>query len=187
MTDEQQFPYHPHAGAPQHLPPLAEWWERWLARLIDGVLFAIASSVVSALIFAVAGPMLLLAGSGFFDGLWLLYALSWVISGLGYAAYDYLMHARRGQTVGKLALGIRVATLDLRPVGQQALLRRAAAYPGVFALVGLAAGASWSAASLGMLLAVALSIADGVVIITDQRLRQSLHDRFAATIVVKAT
>jgi hypothetical protein len=54
-------------------------------------------------------------------------------------------------------------------------------------LVGLLAGLSWSAATLGMLLAVGLSIADGVPILTDQRLRQALHDRFAGTIVIKAS
>jgi uncharacterized RDD family membrane protein YckC len=145
------------------------------------VLFAIASSIASASIFAVVGPMLFFTGSGFLGSLWLLSALIWI-----FAAYDYFMHARSGQTLGKLALRIRVTTLNLRPVAQQALLRRAAAYPGVFALVGLLSGASWSAGTLGMLIVFALSIADGVVIITDQRLHQPLHDRFAATIVVKA-
>jgi uncharacterized RDD family membrane protein YckC len=39
---------------------------------------------------------------------------------------------------------------------------------------------------LGMLLAVGLSVADVVPVITDQRLRQALHDRFAGTVVIKA-
>jgi uncharacterized RDD family membrane protein YckC len=170
-------------------PPLAEWWERLLARIIDGVVFAAANMILSSILFAVFVPLFAvsvyggLAGSGLF----LLYLVNWVVAGLLYAGYDYFLHARSGQTLGKMALKIRVATVDGRPVPQQVLLRRAAAYPGAFALVGLLAGLSWWAAPLGMLLAVGLSIADGIPVITDQRLHQALHDRFAGTIVIKAT
>jgi uncharacterized RDD family membrane protein YckC len=173
---------------PPHLPPLAEWWERWVARLIDGIVFMVANLIVSSILFSALVPIFavsvygVLAGAGLF----LLYLVNWVVSGFLYGAYDHLMHARSGQTLGKMAMKIRVATVDGRPLSQQVLLRRSAAYPGVFVLIGLLAGLSWSAATLGVLLAIGLSLADGIPIITDQRLHQALHDRFAGTVVIKA-
>jgi uncharacterized RDD family membrane protein YckC len=173
-------------GPPVPLP--AEWWERFAARFIDGVVFGVASMIVSSILFVLFVPLFAfsayrgIAGPVFF----LVYVVSWVVSGVLFAAYDYFLHARSGQTLGKMALRIRVATVDGRPLSQQVLLRRSAAYPGVFALIGVLAGLSWSAGALGTLLAVGLSLADGIPVITDQRLHQALHDRFAGTVVIKA-
>jgi uncharacterized RDD family membrane protein YckC len=127
------------------VPLLAEWWERFVARLIDGVVFGVASMIVSLILFIL------------------------FVTLFAFSAYR-----------------IRVATIDGRPLSQQVLLRRSAAYPGVFALIGVLAGLSWSAGALGTLLAVGLSLADGIPVITDQRLHQALHDRFAGTVVIKA-
>jgi uncharacterized RDD family membrane protein YckC len=159
-----------------------------VARLIDGIVFMVANLFVSSILLAALGPLFVYSptygalGAGFF----LLTMANWVVSGLLYGAYDYFLHARSGQTLGKMAMKIRVATVDGRPMSQQALLRRSAAYPGVFVLIGLLAGLSWSAATLGTLIAAGLSLADGIPVITDQRLHQALHDRFAGTVVIKA-
>lgn len=197
-ADSPLPPYDPnHAAAPQQypqqpLPPLAEWWERWAARSIDSVLYAIASSIVSALLFAILGPLLGIrfgifsSGATSASGYFTLALIVWAASGAAYAWYDVEMHARTGQTLGKMLLKIRVAGLDGRPVPRAVLLRRACAYPGAFAVVGLLAGISWSATTLALLLAFVISIADGVAIVTDQPRRQALHDRFAGTVVTKA-
>ena len=170
------------------MPLPAEWWERFVARLIDGVVFGIASMIVSSILFIVLVPVFAFSAYQGMAGpvLFLAYLASWVVSGVLFAAYDYFLHARTGQTLGKMALRIRVVTVDGRPLSQQVLLRRAAAYPGVFALIGVLAGLSWSAGALGTLLAVGLTLADGIPVITDQRLHQALHDRFAGTVVIKA-
>lgn len=189
MNAEQSWPQ-PGPGHP--LPPLAEWWERWAARAVDSVLYAIGSSIISALLFAILGPVfgirlgLFTTGAGSASGYFALAVVVWAVSGAAYAWYDVALHTRSGQTLGKMLLKIRVAGLDGRPVPRTVLLRRACAYPGAFAVVGLLAGISWGATTIALLLAFVLSIADGVPVVTDTARRQALHDRFAGTVVIKA-
>ncbi|WP_232666383.1 RDD family protein [Pseudonocardia sp. TRM90224] len=184
-TPGQPGNHHPGFPQPGQVPPLAEWWERLVARIIDSAIFLVVNAIISAIVFAVFGLLFATAGFGFYSTFSLVTLISWLLIGLVCGGYDFFMHARFGQTLGKMALNLRITTIDGRPLSQQTLLRRAALYPGSFAVVGLLAGFSWSAATLGILLVIGWSIADGVTVLTDERTRQALHDRFAGTVVVK--
>jgi uncharacterized RDD family membrane protein YckC len=160
-----------------------------VARFVDSILFGVAYAILSAVLFGLFGPSISwdpgtgirTTGSYFLPVL-----LSWVISGLLYAAYDFVMHSRNGQTLGKTIMKIRLVGLHGRPLSQEALLKRSAAYPGIFAIAGVIPAFGLFGSSLGSLLVVAISVVDGLLVITDQPLHQSLHDRFADTIVIKA-
>jgi uncharacterized RDD family membrane protein YckC len=92
--------------------PLAEWWQRAVALIIDGAVFWIPSWIIVLLISAAIrtthtdqfGNQYRAANGVVVFGLWgLLF--------LGYAAYYTLLNGgEKGQTVGKLAMGI--ATRD---------------------------------------------------------------------------
>lgn len=183
----------PPAGqVPGPLPPLAPWWERWAARAIDTVLYAIGNAVLSAILFTVFGAVLGTRGTGVFatytlspDAYYLVSILAWALSGVAFALSDLHLHGRNGQTLGKMLLRIRVAGLDGGPAPRAALVHRAILFPGLFALVGLVAGATPAAATIGLVLVAVLAVGDGIPIITDERSRQSLHDRLAGTVVTK--
>jgi uncharacterized RDD family membrane protein YckC len=55
----------------------------------------------------------------------------------------------------------------------------------VFVLVGLVAGLGLFAFSMGTWLLAAVTLLDGIFLLVDQVNRQSLHDRFAGTVVLK--
>ncbi|MDT7593798.1 MAG: hypothetical protein QOH45_3329, partial [Pseudonocardiales bacterium] len=55
------------------------------------------------------------------------------------------------------------------PATQMVIIKRALAYPGVFALVGLIAGLGLFAFGLGGLLLVLVTVADGIFVLVDQR------------------
>lgn len=195
MSNDPRSPSAPPGPAPHGRPgvaghpstPLATWRERFTARLIDGTVFG-ASMIVSSILYLMFVPLVVISTDSVdvWPAISLVYLASWVVPGLLYGAYDYALHAGSGQTLGKMALRIRVVSLDGRPLSRQVLLRRSAAYPGVFVLIGVLAEVLWSAGALGTLLAVGLNLATGIPIIADQRLHRALHDRFAGTVVIRA-
>ncbi|MCW2880748.1 MAG: domain containing protein [Sphaerisporangium sp.] len=150
-------------GAPQGAPlppgapaPLAEWWERLVARIIDGVIFGIIYAILAAILPA------LLAG---------------VIAYAAYAAYDYVLHSKDGQTLGKKVMKIRLAGLGGAVPDSSSVMKRSAIFPGVMVLYGIPI--------LGWLSSIFVLVL-GVLILVDKPLRQGLHDKLAGTVVVKA-
>jgi uncharacterized RDD family membrane protein YckC len=86
----QSYEQAPPTGAPAGGPsgPRAGFWRRFAAKLIDGILLGVVDLILAAI---------------FARGLY--YGLSLVIN---YAYYTYMEGRPQGQTLGKMALGIRV-------------------------------------------------------------------------------
>jgi len=163
-------------GAPG---PIPEWWERLVARLIDGVLYGVAYFIVSSLL-----GLLFLATLGY-GSFSLILTLPTVIAGLLYAGYDFYMHSNRnGQTLGKLLMKTRLVAADGSKPDQAALLKRAAIYPGIFAVIGLLGFTGLFGTGLGLLIVVA-SLVDAIPVFTDLPLRRAMHDKWTDTIVIK--
>jgi uncharacterized RDD family membrane protein YckC len=187
----------PGYGGPAAVPPgapgpIPEWWERLVARLVDGVILFAIGWVISLVITALLAPGVSLEfnpTTGEFTGLAALAtasAVAGLVSGLLYAAYDFVLHGLKGQTVGKMVMKTRLVAPDGSAPSRGALLVRALIFPGIYALVGLGG-------FLGFLLSGLLSFVIGIFalvnvifIFIDQPLRRALHDKWAKTIVVKA-
>jgi uncharacterized RDD family membrane protein YckC len=177
----------PPYGAPQgaQLPPgapapLAEWWERLVARLIDGVLFLVVYWILVSIFNSMFGPSVqdILANPGQAVGSVVLPGVLAAIIAFGaYAAYDYVLHSKDGQTLGKKVMKIRLAGVGGAEPDSSALMKRAAIYPGVMVLYGIP--------FLGVLVFIFLVVLL-VLILVDKPLQQGLHDKLAGTVVVKA-
>jgi uncharacterized RDD family membrane protein YckC len=151
--------------------PLADWWQRLVAIIIDWLIIGIPHIVVTLI---VVGS----SGSGILAGNWqsgvILTGIAFAIVGLAYFAL--LNGDRRGQTVGQMALGIAVR--DEATGGdigsQRAGLRILVLYPGVvigwIPIVGALAGI-WT-------------LIAGLSPLWDER-RQGFHDKAAHTDVIK--
>jgi uncharacterized RDD family membrane protein YckC len=177
------------AGRAARDPALAEWWQRLLARLVDGVILVILTSPlwITALLpvyrrlqrLASEYPDLTqpAAAQAFNNGVSQMMAGmvgTFLLIGLGVGVvsfgYDWLQHGLWGQTIGKRVMGTKVVTADTRaPISGPAACGRAAVYAlvpvvpsvgGLFALI----NESW--------------------LLWDPR-RQCLHDKAARTVVVK--
>lgn len=193
-----QQPYGQQPGygaAPKFVPPgapgpIPEWWERWVGRIIDGVIYMVVYWILSFILAAifVSSVSFDIASGTYTGGTGFIIAavLTWVIGGLLYAAYDYFMHSRNGQTLGKMAMKTRVVAPDGSKPDSATLLKRAVIYPGIYGIVGLLAFLSLFGFGLIILIVGIFSIVDGIFVITDQPLRRALHDKWANTIVVKS-
>lgn len=127
--------------------PLAEWWRRLVAIVIDGVLLGIVSLFIS---FAFT-----------------IYVRGLVSLVLGIAYYGY-MNGERGQTIGKMAMGIRVGREDNG------------------GLIGFGQGAlRYFVQWLLFLACVIPGIIDSLVPLSDAR-RQSWHDKVVHSVVFEA-
>lgn len=84
----------------------AGFWIRFAAAAIDGMILVVAETILSASawsVFADASPAVLGAATR---------AFGTVMAAL----YTIVLHWRRGQTLGKMAVGIRVVTVDGGPL-----------------------------------------------------------------------
>lgn len=174
-------PDQPYGGAP---PPAAgyprpgELLERFLARLIDGVLFAVLYGILSAIFTAMfVSGLTTSLGEAF-----LVSAFLTVISTALYLGYYTFLESTRGATLGKQVLKLRVYGPDgsSLPTTEQALRRNAwyaVGLVGVLPFVGIFLG---PLASLTVVILIAVGISN------DDVARQGWHDRFAGgTRVVK--
>lgn len=187
--------YQPHprvpAGTGYRLkdPALAEWWERLLARVIDGIIVAILTSpfwipLLVSLFHRLQRlsnqyPDLTQPGaqqafsnsvSQMVSGMLGTIVLVVSASALVYFAYDWIQHGLWGQTIGKRVMGTKVVTAQTRSrVSGGAASGRAAVYCLIPAVIG---GIFW--------------LIDVVWLLWDPR-RQCLHDKVASTVVVKAS
>ena len=135
---------------------LAEWWQRVVAIIIDGViLFIPLFALARALDLDNDGPFAFDFG----------YQILTLAVGLLY--YGFLNGSEGGQTLGKMALGIRVRDADNGgPIGY-----------------GRGMGREFVVWLLGLPFGI-LALIDGLWPLWDPR-RQSLHDKAVNSIVVK--
>ena len=179
------------AGQTARDPALAEWWQRLLARLVDGVILVILTSplwfpVVLSLFRRVqrlasqypdlSQPAAAQAFNTSVSQMLAGMTGTFLLLGLGVAAvsfgYDWLQHGLWGQTIGKRVMGTKVVAADTRaPVSGQAAGTRAAVYALVPAVP-----------SVGALFA----LINEAWLLWDPR-RQCLHDKAARTVVVKTS
>jgi uncharacterized RDD family membrane protein YckC len=183
-------PYQPYPGTGYGYqakdPSLAEWWQRLLARIIDGLVlsalilpfwipvFSSLGNKVRNVNNQYAGDLNSPAGQAamnhvigqFFGDAFLV-----IIAALAIAvAYDWLQHGLWGRTLGKRALGTMVVTANTRSkIGVGAAGGRAAVYvlPPLVPLVG------------GL-----FALLNELWLLWDQQ-RQCLHDKAAHTVVIK--
>lgn len=102
--------------------PMAEWWQRFLAYLIDAVVLAVPGVIILSL---TANTTNTSTGTtvSLTTGTWVGVGLGFIVA-LGY--FSFLDGSRRGQTLGKLALNISVCDVtNGGPIGAgRALARR---------------------------------------------------------------
>ena len=101
----------PAGGVPGGVPRPGELLNRFLARLIDHVILG----VVYGIIYVVLSGIFLGGFTNSFGELFLFWTISAILQAAIYLGYFALMESNTGQTVGKMALGIRV--WDLREGG----------------------------------------------------------------------
>ncbi|WP_405142554.1 RDD family protein [Sphaerisporangium sp. NBC_01403] len=177
----------PPYGAPQGAPipqgapaPLAEWWERLVARIIDNVIFGVIYAILSSILASIFQPSVadILANPALSTGSYVLPGLlAGIIAFAAYAAYDYVLHSKDGQTLGKKVMKIRLAAVGGGPLDSSVVMKRSAIFPGVMVLYGIP--------FLGWLSSIFVLVL-GVLILVDKPLQQGLHDKLAGTVVVKA-
>ena len=166
--------------------PLAEWWERLLAILIDAVIFFVVEAIVGVIAAAVfittavgsGGSRFSLLGSGLDLVGELVVAV--VLAGVALGYFAVLDGGAKGQTVSKMALGI--ATRDAAtggPIGPgRAVLRRVVIFPNLALDIIPVIGRIFGFISLVWVLICALSPLWNSG-------RQGYHDQVAKTVVVK--
>ncbi len=153
--------------------PLADWWQRLLAIIMDALIIGIPRAVVTAVIIGSVS-----SGGGIFSTDWRAGA---IIAGIlfaiiGVAYFALLNGSERGQTVGQMALGIAVRDEATGgPIDpQRAGLRILVLYPGI--IVG------WIPILGGI--ADLWTLIAGLSPLWDNR-RQGFHDKVAHTDVIK--
>jgi uncharacterized RDD family membrane protein YckC len=168
--------------------PLAEWWERLLARLLDNLITNAASTVLMVIyiivlvVVAARHPGDFQPGQdppGWFVGLILLvYPILGLAFGISSYIYHNLLFDHTGRTVGKKVL--KLAVVDAKtgqPADRAQLRRRWLAYDGVMA-----------AGLLVLPLSVVTSPYSYLCVLWalwDKPDRQTLHDKYSGTVVVK--
>ncbi len=154
--------------------PLAEFSDRLLARLVDAAVYAVVAMVIE--IPAIIAMIMLIGNGGIvettdpFAIMMLVFGMIVAVVTLWLVAtyiYEVELVLRSGQTVGKRVMKIRITSLDGSPVSRAAAARRWLAYSVAGAVV---PGYSW---------------VDGLWQLWDKPYRQCLHDKFAATVVVR--
>lgn len=137
--------------------------QRFVARLLDGILVGVVTSIV---VFILPG----INARGLLGG---------VLSSLAALGYFIVMETSRGATLGKLVLGLKVTDADGRsPISTDASFRRNA-----WMLLGVLSGVpffGWLAA----LVSLAAVVVIAVTISGDER-KQGLHDQVAHTVVLE--
>lgn len=159
--------------------PLAEWWKRLVAAIIDGFIVGIPANILGGIIFsglfAATTPTFnpqtgqIEGGGGFFAGILASYGAFLLTYLIITAAYYIILHSKKGQTVGKMAMKIKVvdeATGDLIPIGKSAM--------------------RWVVTQALSLFTCGIGgLLDGLWPLWDAK-RQAIHDKVAKTFVIDA-
>jgi uncharacterized RDD family membrane protein YckC len=157
--------------------PLAEWWKRLLAYLLDSLVVGVPATIIMAAIGvgAFAGSDLEcdpVTGvcTGDTTGFFVVYLTSYLVIGaLAFAYLTFMNGSERGQTVGKMALKIQVRDeVTGGPIGYG----KASVRTLIYLLLSL------FTCGIGFLL-------DGLWPLWDPK-RQALHDKPAGSLVVDA-
>lgn len=156
--------------------PLAEWWQRLVAIILDSIILGLVTGLISAGIIATGhyGG----SGNGFFStNLDARHVIAGLITFVIDLAYFALLNgSEKGQTVGMMALGITVrdASTGGRIEPQRAGIRIFILYPGILLrwipVLGAIAGL--------------YTIVAGLSPLWDKK-REGWHDKVAKTTVIK--
>ncbi|GAA3122680.1 hypothetical protein GCM10010466_12020 [Planomonospora alba] len=166
-------------GAPA---PLAEWWQRLLARLLDALILAIPTFIITFALSGLAVAPSINFETGEIDtGDTFLYTLlTTVIAAVIYLAYELFMLKQNGQTVGKMALGIKVVQVGSHSTAGGLPMDAAAKRAGVFYGPQLVRWIPFVGWIVGL-----FSLVNVLWQFWDRPLQQCLHDKAASTVVVK--
>ena len=152
--------------------PLAEWWKRLVAVLLDGLILGVPLGIVRAVVgvdrSVEIDPLTgeVTRGEGFLAGVGLVLFLLSIVLPILYAGI--LNGSDRGQTIGKMALKIQVRDASSGgPIGVGRGLVRAVVY------------------NLLFLACLIPGFINGLSPLWDQR-RQAWHDKAASSVVVDA-
>jgi uncharacterized RDD family membrane protein YckC len=166
----------PHMGMPMQMAGGGRWrfggfWIRFLARIIDGILVGIVSTIIRLPLAMLMGGGAILSGIGRdSDPSAALAALPMIFGLMGVSfliqialglVYEVYFLTTRGATVGKMALGLRVVTAEGGPIS-----------------IGLAAGRFFASYLSGMILLI------GYIMAGFDLEKRSLHDRICNTRVI---
>ena len=169
-------------------PTLAEWWQRLVARMIDGFVVSIICSPVYVLfmiwmlrrmfeqldqisqtpIGQEPPPTPILISP--VQTMLFSFGIA-IVAGVIQFFYDWLCHGKWGMTLGKRIMKLKLVRAgDRGKVGAGAAAKRALAYPlgGIVPMV----GSVWA-------------LVDVLWIFNDHEHRQCLHDKFAETLVIR--
>lgn len=160
----------------QHNPPTSarpgELLDRFLARLIDGVLLAVVSGIIGGIIGAIIGVSMS-AGFGT-GGTYAASAVSAVVGAAIAIGYYVFMETSRGQTLGKMVMKLQVIGPNgQHPTTEQSVKRN------IYLLFGLAGIVPIIGSLLGGLASLVAVIMIAVGISQDKERRQAWHDKFA--------
>ncbi|MEU8364971.1 RDD family protein [Nonomuraea sp. NPDC048882] len=162
---------------------MAEWWQRLVARIIDIVILYIINIVIGVIfgLFLVASYSSQTgASSGLLTSSVVGILTSVIVTAL-WVVYDFFLLKSKGQTVGKMVMGIKVV-----PIGQ---MMPPGGLPTDMALK--RAGVTWGGWILnvvpfvGWLVGWAVVALNGASQLWDKPLQQTFADKFAKTVVVK--
>jgi uncharacterized RDD family membrane protein YckC len=164
------------AGQPGDLFP------RFLARAIDNILLGIVTFLINQIV--IRSIFDVNANMNFESSLGKVYvasAISGVISGALALAYFGLMESRKGQTLGKMALGLRTQGPEGGlPTMEQALRRNFWEGLSILAVIPFVGGLIGDVATLVIVIVIAVTVSSSAI-------KQGWHDRFAGgTRVVKS-
>ena len=171
-------PYAAQPGVQLMDPTIAEWWQRLVARLIDGA----GVYIIAYLVYIVLNLLTTFAFSGGLEsgsggaavGILVVNIVLYVVLFLAFPfLYEWLMLKIKGQTFGKMAMKIQPVNADTRqPLTSGEAAKRAAFYP---ILTNLAGGITCGI----------LSLIDVLWPLWDKPLGQAVHDKAARTVVIK--
>ena len=170
----QQSPGSPSTGRP------GELLDRFLARLVDGILLAVVNVVIVSMI--VVGALMGESASGYMGASSAIASVvATVLATVINLAYFVFMEATRGQTVGKMLLKLQTfGPTGTHPTVEQSLRRNIFMAFGLAGLVPVIGGITGGIAQLVAVIMIAVGINN------DPARRQAWHDRFAGgTYVLK--
>lgn len=171
MTEPPEYGYTapPPTPGPQGPRP-GELLDRFLARLLDGLIVGVGYGILSVIL-----SPIFLQGFAYSTGEIFLYqaVLSVVFTALALGYFGYL-ESSRGQTVGKMALKLKtVGPTGENPTMEQAIRRN------IFYAANLLAVIPWIGSFVGGVLGLVAVILIAVGINKDTVNRQAWHDHFA--------
>ena len=146
---------------------------RFVAKIIDGVLLAVTVGFLSAILGLAAFGMGMRSN-------WGANIVGTLISTAIAVGYYSFMESSRGQTVGKMVLGLKVQNLEgANPTMEQALKRNAYFAISLIGVLPILGGLISGLASLAAVIYIAVTINN------DTQWRRGWHDQFAGTWVAK--